>query len=473
MNDFTVWRSSLWVVCLIAAMRPAAFAAEPQPNFIIVLADNLGYGDLGCYGSQLHRTPHLDTMADEGLRFTDFYVSSGVCTPSRASLMTGCYAQRVGLHWTESDGIVLRPVSPRGLHPNEVTIAERLKELGYNTYCIGKWHLGDQPEFLPTRQGFDHYFGIPYSDDMTPRAGKPWPPLPLMRDEMVIEAPVDRDYLTKRYTEEAVKYIGEQAKADAPFFLYIPQAMPGSTRTPYASPAFQGKSQNGKYGDSIEELDWSMGEILQALKQHNMDENTLVFWLSDNGPPKRNPPQGRTDPLSGFGYNTSEGAMRVPCLARWPAGIPAGGECDLVITSMDLFPTLVELAGGTPKIKTDGKSIVDVLRGERSKPVHKYFAYYQATQLQAIRSGEWKLYLELDEFFLRTGKPGGGEVAKLFNLRDDISERRNVIDDHPDVVARLNGYAEQVRRDLGDWKQPGKGQRDAGWVEEPTARELR
>ncbi len=258
-----------------------------RPNFIVVYCDNLGYGDIEPFGSTLHRTPNLNRMAKEGRRFTHFCVTAGVCTPSRASIMTGCYAQRIGMHLNPRDGWVLRPVSPYGLHPDEITVAEVLKEQGYATAIVGKWHLGDQPEFLPTRQGFDWFFGVPYSDDMTERVweqdGSKWPPLPLMENEKVIEAPCDRNGLTKRYTERAMRWIAEHK--DEPFFLYFPQAMPGSTSTPFSSEAFKGKSKNGPWGDAIEELDWSMGVMLDQLKELGIAENTLVIWTSDNGAP--------------------------------------------------------------------------------------------------------------------------------------------------------------------------------------------
>jgi arylsulfatase A len=259
------------VVVLIAALlligpagngsgRNLNAARRDRPNFIVVFCDNLGYGDIEPFGSKLHRTPNLNRMADEGRKFTHFCVTAGVCTPSRASLMTGCYSQRVGMHFNDRDGWVLRPVSPYGLHQNEVTIAEVLKQQGYATALVGKWHLGDQPEFLPTRQGFDWFFGVPYSDDMTERVwkndGSHWPPLPLMENETVIEAPCDRNGLTKRYTVPAMEWIAEHK--DEPFFLYFPQAMPGSTKTPFSSPDFQGKSRNGPWGDVLEEAKHQM-----------------------------------------------------------------------------------------------------------------------------------------------------------------------------------------------------------------------
>lgn len=294
-------------LCLLLLFSLSAFAAKP--NVIVIFVDNFGSGDLGCYGSKLHRTPHVDRLAAEGTKFTSFYVASGVCTPSRAALMTGCYPRRVGMHVSDTGGAVLQPLAHKGLNPDEVTIAEILKSADYATMCIGKWHLGDQPAFLPTKQGFDDFFGIPYSDDMT-KDRKPdvWPDLPLMRGEKVIEAPADRDHLVKRCTEEAVRFIEQHAAS--PFFLYLPHTMPGSTGHPFSSEGFRGKSANGDYGDSVEELDWSTGQIIAALERLKIADNTLVIWTSDNGAVRRNPPQGSNAPYRGAGYDTSEGAMR-------------------------------------------------------------------------------------------------------------------------------------------------------------------
>ena len=244
-----------WTALVFAAAVATVSAAEVRPNFVVFFVDNLGNGDLGCTGSKVQRTPHIDRLAAEGTKFTSFYVASGVCTPSRAALMTGCYPLRVNMHVSGGGTAVLRPVDSKGLHPDETTIAEVLKGAGYATGIFGKWHLGDQREFLPTRQGFDEFFGIPYSDDMTKERVPGFPELPLLRDEKVIEAPVDRDYLVKRTTERVIDFI--ERHKDGPFFAYVPHTMPGSTDHPFSSPAFRGKSQNGAYGDSVEELDWS------------------------------------------------------------------------------------------------------------------------------------------------------------------------------------------------------------------------
>ena len=467
---------------VLSWLAAIATAADP-PNFIVVSCDNLGYGDVEPFGSTLHRTPHLNRMAREGRRFTHFYVSAGVCTPSRASLMTGCYAQRVGMHTNPRDGQVLRPVSPCGLHPDELTIAEVLKPRGYATAIIGKWHLGDQPQFLPTRQGFDAFFGIPYSDDMTREVGRRlgdrlegnrWPPLPLMENETVIEAPVDRDLLTQRYTERAVDFIRQHR--DQPFFLYMPQAMPGSTAAPFASPEFKGRSQNGPWGDAVEELDWSIGQILDTLVELGIDRNTLVVWTSDNGAPMardlNDPSRGTNRPLAGRGYTTSEGAFRVPTIVWQPGTVPAGTVCDELATTMDLLPTFARMANGSiPDDRTiDGRDVGPLLLGEPdAQTPHEVFYYYASDQLQAVRSGPWKLFVPLEKF---TQHPhfgrGEGSQPLLFNVVSDIGSTHNVAAEHPGVVARLSALAEQARKDLGDVGRPGSGQRPAGYVDHPV-----
>jgi len=458
---------------LVAAAEagPSAKSAGRRPNFIVLLCDNLGYGDVGCFGSGKHRTPHVDRMAREGMRLTSFYSTSGVCTPSRASLLTGCYPRRVNLHENERGGAVLFPTSRKGLHPDETTLAEVLRARGYATACIGKWHLGDQPEFLPTRQGFEEYFGIPYSDDMTARKDRPWPPLPLMRDERVIEAPADRNTLTRRYTERAVRFLGENR--DRPFFLYLPHAMPGSTTAPFASERFRGKSANGPYGDAVEELDWSAGEVLTALGRLGLDEHTLVVWTSDNGAPRRRPPQGSNAPLRGWGYTTAEGGMRVPCVVRWPGKVPAGARCDALCTMMDLLPTFARLAGAQlPDGRViDGKDIRPLLFGRAgAKSPYESFFYYHRGQLQAVRSGRWKLYLPLAAKQVTLGTETARTAAKLYDLAADIGETANLAAKHPDVVRRLTAFADRARAELGDGSRPGTGQRPAGLVDKASPR---
>ena len=449
------------------------------PNVIVMLMDNLGYGDLGCYGSRQHRTPHIDQLASEGVRFTSFYSTSGVCTPSRASLMTACYPRCVNLHVGGQDFAVLLPNDPKGLNPDEITIAQLLKGQRYATACIGKWHLGDQPPFLPTRHGFDEFFGAPYSEDMVPNETHPhWPQLPLMRNETVIEAPPDRDFITKRYTEESIRFI--RKNKDRPFFLYLPHAMPGSTDRPFSSPHFQGKSANGPYGDCVEELDWSTGEIMKVLKELNIYEKTLVIWTSDNGAVGLDPPQGSNAPLRGWGYDTSEGGQRMPCIARFPGKIPAGIVRDDVTTMMDILPTVVHLAGTQPPDDRviDGYDIMPILTNDpdAESPYDEggFFFYYMG-QLQAVRSGPWKLYLPLEKKLCKlNGSPEGAErfEAELYDVRNDISETRELGAEHPAVVQRLLGLAERARADIGDVGREGANQRPAGWVDDPKPQML-
>ncbi|HWA97803.1 MAG TPA: sulfatase [Pirellulales bacterium] len=462
-------------------MDVVASASERPPNFVIIFVDNLGNGDLGCTGSTVQKTPNIDRMAAEGTRLTSFYVASGVCTPSRAALMTGCYPRRVNMHVNGSGGAVLRPIDPKGLNPDETTIAEVLKSRGYTTGCFGKWHLGDQPIFLPTRQGFDEFFGIPYSDDMTKdKFPDTWPELPLMRGERVIEAPPDRDYLVRRTTEEVISFI--ERNRQRPFFAYVPHTMPGSTQHPFSSPAFRGKSANGDYGDSVEELDWSTGEILGTLKRLGLDEQTLVIWTSDNGAVRRNPQQGSCAPYRGFGYSTAEGAMRMPCIVRWPGKIPASRVCDELCSSMDLLPTLAAASGAAlPEHAIDGHDIGDILLGAsdaHSPWDDEGFCYYDMGQLQAVRAGAWKLYLPLTKKLARTTKGSAPAPMELYDVRNDVAEQSEVSAQHADVVERLTAMATRARQVLGDIDPsgndpsgsdlPGSGQRPAGWVEHPV-----
>jgi len=474
----------LLVLAALLPLTSTLVAADTKkPNFIIIYTDNLGYGDIEPFGSTVHRTPNLNRMAKEGRKFTHFCVTAGVCTPSRASIISGCYAQRVGMHTNPRDGWVLRPISPYGLHPDEITIAEVLKEQGYATGMVGKWHLGDQEPFMPYNQGFDWFFGVPYSDDMTERVwkqdGSHWPPLPLMENDQVIEAPCDRDGLTKRYTERAMEWIAEHK--DEPFFLYFPQAMPGSTSTPFSSEAFKGKSKNGPWGDSIEELDWSMGVMLDQLVELGIDENTFVIWTSDNGAPINRTPgdisRGSNQPLHGRGYTTSEGAFRVPTIVWQPGKVPAGTVCDELASTMDLLPTFAKLAGGSAPTDRiiDGKDIAPLLFGEEgAKTPHDVYYYYASEQLQAIRSGDWKLFLPV--------KPVGNhpffssklEVQPLlFNVVTDIGSKNNVAGEHPEIVAKLMKLADVARADLGDQGRIGAGQRKPGKFENPIPQVLK
>lgn len=442
------------------------------PNVIIVFIDDFGYGDLACYGNTQHRTPAIDQMAEEGIRLTNFYVASSVSTPSRAALLTGCYPRRVSMHINadpkplmDMGRQVLFPVSHKGLNPSEITIADLLKEQGYATACIGKWHLGDQYPFLPTRQGFDYYYGIPYSNDMN----RPYCPLPIMENEEVVMAPVGHDSLTFRYTEKAISFI--KANKKKPFFLYLAHNM---THNPLdASPNFKGKSRNGIYGDATEELDWSMAQIFATLKEQGIDENTLVIFTTDNGAATRF--GGSNLPLRGEKGTTYEGGFRVPCIMRWPAKIPAGQVRDEVVTSMDFLPTIARYcqteAPGDRII--DGHNVAGILEGEQMKSPTEVFYYYQKQQLQAIRWGKWKYHLPLEERIigphLPTTEPG---EERLYNLEEDIAETRNLLNSHPEVIAHMQTLIQKVREDMGDWEYEGRNIRPAGIIDEPFPRLL-
>jgi arylsulfatase A len=442
------------VVCGLAIAEQPAPAVKTNPirppNFVVIFTDDLGYQDVGCYGSPEIKTPNLDHMASQGVRFTDFYVASSVCSPSRASLLTGRYLSRHGIQR------VLHLKDLHGLPHTETTIAEILKDKGYTTACIGKWHLGHRSEFLPTRHGFDFYFGIPYSNDMAIdpeanlsdkillqdgatvekiRAGTE--PLgqgraPLMQGERVIEFPVDQSTLTRRYTDEAIAFIRDNR--EHPFFLYLAHTMP---HTPlFASPEFAGKSKRGLYGDVIEELDAHTGRLLATLNELGLDENTLVVFTSDNGPwLSRKQNGGSAFPLQGGKFSTYEGGFRVPCIMRWPGKIPSGAVCSEVASTIDLLPTLAGLAGAVPPPDRviDGKDIRPLMFGvENARTPHNVFQYWkqrrqggaEPAQLEAIRSGPWKLRME-------------GNQVELFNLQDDIGETKNLAEQMPGRVEQL------------------------------------
>lgn len=447
----------LFLLLSVAFAGNVAGADPATPNFIVIFCDDLGYGDLGCYGSTKNRTPNIDRMSSEGVRFTSFYSSSPVCTPSRASLMTGCYARRVGMHEAETGHWVLIPRNKRGLDPSELTIAEMLTSKGYATACIGKWHLGDQPSHLPTNHGFDFYYGIPYSNDMQ-QARRGDPPLPLVRGEQVIEAPADQSTLTQRYTREVVQFIREHQ--DQPFFVYLPHTFPHLPL--YASPDFHGKSGNGRYGDSVEEIDWSTGEILRAVKDLGLDQQTLVIFTSDNGSNGRN--GGSNAPLAGAKGSTMEGGMRVPMIARWPGQIPAGRTVDELATTMDLLPTFAGIVGAElPRQKIDGHDIRKLLRAEtNAESPYEVFYYYRRRQLQAVRWGDWKWHLPLEQTHPNWTSPeptGKARPGKLVNLADDLQETTDVSGEHPQVMARMKEFAEHAVTTLGNNAQSGSEQR--------------
>ena len=442
---------------LLTAALPSAGASGP--NIIVIFCDDLGYGDLGCFGSTKNRSPHVDQLSRDGMMFTDFYSSSPVCTPSRASLMTGCYPRRVGMHEDFTGHWVLIPRSRRGLNPKELTVAEVLKSKGYVTACVGKWHLGDQPQHLPTEHGFDYYFGIPYSNDMqSARRGDP--PLPLVKQAAVIEAPADQTTLTRRYTEQAISFI-ENNQA-TPFFVYLPHTFPHLPL--FASPDFHGKSANGRYGDAIEEIDWSTGQILDCLDRLKLTENTLVIFTSDNGSNGRN--GGSNQPLSGAKGSTMEGGMRVPMIARWPGRITAGSTCRELATTMDLLPTFCSLTGAPlPPKKLDGFDISGMLFGQVGvQSQYEALYYYRRRQLQAIRFGDWKYHLPLKAThpnWTTANQTGPGRPGKLVNLTSDLQEKTDVTAANPDVIQRIGELIQNAERTLGNDDKPGSEQRDA------------
>ncbi len=395
------------------------------PNIIVVFADDLGYGDLGCYDAEKIKTPHLDRMAEEGIRFTDFYCCAAVCSPSRAGLLTGRYHIRMGINH------VFFPQSEKGLDPSEICVARLLKDRGYATACIGKWHLGHLPEFLPTRHGFDYYYGIPYSNDMhVERRGDT--PVPLMRGEEIIEQPVDQRTVTRRYTEEAVRFMREHK--DQPFFIYLPHTMPHVPL--FVSEEFEGRSEAGLYGDVIEEMDWGMGQLLDTIQELGLDEDTLVIFTSDNGPwLTYGDHGGSAGPLREGKGTTFEGGMRVPCVMRWPGHIEAGRVERSMACTLDFMPTFMQLAGGAPPTDRviDGVDISGVLMGT-GRRVHEEFHYFHRGKHEAYRSGKWKIK-----------RPFKGRVygemmehpALLFDLDADPGEQNNLAGKHPEIVEAM------------------------------------
>lgn len=449
---------------LLLTLAPATAQAGPKkkPNIILIFTDDLGYADVGCYGAKGFRTPHIDRLAKQGIRFDSFYTGCPVCSGSRAALLTGRHYQRVGVP------AVMFPGNKNGLSPREITIASLLQRLGYRTTLIGKWHLGHLSAFLPTAHGFDSFYGIPYSNDMAidpvnakfakgcvfregkteemVRAEKPVNgKAPLMRDKEVIEYPVDQTTLTKRYTEEAVRFIGENK--DKPFFLYMPHTFPHVPL--FVSEKFKGRTKT-LFGDVMEELDWSVGEVLQAVKDNGIDDNTLVIFTSDNGAH-----QGSALPLRGRKATMYEGGVRVPCIMRWPGVIPAGARTDEVAATVDILPTLAKLAGGaSPKDRPlDGKDIAPLMFGEAgAKSPHEY--YFLAHGGGAVRGGQWKFY-PWPEGKDKKGKkdkkadgPLKGPRVQLYDLSKDIGETTNLAEKHPEVAARMEKAYQAFLADL-------------------------
>ena len=428
--------------------------ARRQPNIILINCDDLGYGDLGCYGSAVNATPVLDRLAAEGIRFTDFYMAAPVCSPSRGAMMTGCYPPRIGFGSFEGRW-VLFPGQPVGLNPSEITIARLLQQSGYATQIVGKWHCGDQPEFLPTRHGFDGYYGLPYSNDMGRQVGnRDYPPLPLLQDNRVIQEQPDQTSLTERYVEVGTRFIRDNAHR--PFFLYFAHMY--VHRPLYVPNRFLNESRNGNYGAAVAAIDWATEVLLHQLRSLGLEEDTLVMFTSDNGS-RCGGEGGSNGCLRGTKGSTYEGGLRVPCIMRWPGMIPAGATCGQLVSALDVYPTLAELAGAavpTDRI-IDGKSLVTLLRSGGTAPSPREdFFYYMRNTLEAVRSGPWKLHvLKKDQV-----------VRELYNLVDDPGETRNVYELHADIVARLSAKLDACRQDIGDTgtNTIGRNIRPAGCV---------
>ncbi|MDE3742678.1 sulfatase [Maribacter polysaccharolyticus] len=453
-----VW---LFFVFGFSACHSQAVSGPGKPNLIIIFTDDQGYGDLSCFGGTHVKTPRIDQMASEGMRLTSFYVAAPICTPSRAALMTGSYPSRIGMAER-----VLLAADKKGLNPEEITIAEVLQAVGYKTGMFGKWHLGDQPEFLPTRQGFDEFFGIPYSHDIQPLHPNnkkfDFPPLPLMENAEVVALNPNIGVLTEQITERSIRFI--EKNRGAPFFLYIPHPMPHRPIAVSASfekeiPDSLRVFPNGEkgyfnyrvrdqwYPYAISEIDWSVGQILDALKKNGIDDKTIVIFTSDNGPMV-----GSAHPLRGKKGSTYEGGMRMPTVVRWPGKIPAGQVNDELMTAMDLFPTFAKLAGAAlPADRIlDGKDIMSVLSGNSKSP-HQAFFYHKGNTMAAVRSGTWKLHVE------------GDKPVALYDLENDISESINVLEGNRPIADQLLGCITDFEEDIK------KNNRPAGYLEIPKA----
>jgi arylsulfatase A len=443
------FRFALAALALCAAHAPAA---DPKPNIVVVFIDDLGYADIGPFGATKQKTPNLDRMAAEGMKLTSFYAAP-VCSVSRAQVLTGCYGARVSVPG------VFFPAGPNGLNPKEVTVAEHLKELGYATACVGKWHLGDQPDFLPTKQGFDRYLGIPYSNDMQ-RVAKDTKQrvVPLLRDDKVSELLTDEQQSTivEKYTTEAVSFI--RANKDTPFFLYLPHT---AVHTPiHAGEKFRGKSANGRFGDWVEEVDWSAGQVLDTIRELKLSERTLVVFTSDNGPwLVRGADGGSAKPLRNGKGSTWEGGVRVPTIAWWPGKIAPKSESGAVAGTIDFLPTFVSVAGGKVPAEPviDGRDLSPVLFGKAKDHTREAHYYFSGYNLQAVRQGPWKLAV--------AAQPGDDGTLRLYNLDTDIGETTNVAEKNPAVVEKLKALASKMSAEIGGAKPTAR--RPAGVVANP------
>lgn len=438
---------------------PADTGTKRNPNIILVVADDLGYDDLGCYwkdkgkkGFEKINTPHIDKLAYGGVRFSDFHVTSSVCSPSRASILTGCYPQRVGI--TK----VLYPHSKIGLNTSEITIADILKSKNYTTACIGKWHLGVLPEFSPLKCGFDYFYGMPYSNDMKPSI--------LMKNNTVIEKPVRQKELTKKYTDEAIAFI--EAHHSEPFFIYLSHTLPHIPLK--LEKDFKGISDRKKYGDAIITIDHYMGELYKTLEKHVIQNNTLIIFTSDNGPwLLMRKSGGKAYPLRGGKRTIFEGGFRVPCIMHWPTAIKKNQVKNAFISSMDFLPTIAHIVDASlPANKIDGKDIFDIITSEADTSPYDYFLYYTGKRLDAVRSGKWKLVFKRKASWNAPYNFIKNKMQKknrdtiippaLYNLETDIREKKNLIKQHPDIVGKLKKIAENARKDLGDKRYGIRGE---------------
>ena len=452
------------LVGVLLALATAPLYGASKPNIILIYADDLGYGDLGCYGSKLNATPHIDRLATQGMRFTDYYSASAVCSPSRGALLSGCYPARIGFDvFNKGRSWVLFPGYAEGFHPDEVLMPEFLKARGYATAHVGKWHCGDQLEHLPTRHGFDSYYGLPYSNDMAIMPRRPnSPPLPLLRNEEVIQPQPRQAPLIERYTEESVRFI--RKNRNTPFFLYLAHM---HVHLPhYVMSHFEARSKNGRYGAAVAAIDWSTGVLMAELDRLGLKENTILIFTSDNGSREQGE-GGDNGPLRGHKGQVWEGGMRVPCIVRWPGKIEPGSTSRELVTAMDFYPTLAGIAGHdrTGDMIRDGHDVSPIWFGETlAKSPYDAFFYYLVDELQAVRVGNWKLRLGL-----KRGRHADPEKIELYNLADDLGETTNVAKQHPDIVKKLSAEMQRMREDFGDGllKIKGRNERPAAISENP------
>ena len=447
-----------------------------KPNIILINCDDLGYGDLGCYGSKVNETPNIDKLAEEGIKFTSFYMASPVCSPSRGGMLTGCYPPRIGFGSFDEDKTVLFPGSPTGLNQDEITIADQLKKSGYTTKIVGKWHCGDQKEFLPTNYGFDSYYGLPYSNDMgrmiipddmsggtyvldenTKKIREKFPPLPLIRDGEVIQEQPDQCGITERYVEESIKFI--RKNNDNPFFLYLAHMY---VHLPlYAPERFLRESKNGRYGAVVAGIDWATSVIVDELENLGIEENTLIIFTSDNGSNTRN--NGSNAPLRDRKGTTWEGGQRVPCIMKWPKKIRSNSISDQLVSSIDFLSTISSIVG----VKVSNERKIDsldfseiIFSPDSSESPRDYFFYYKQNNLEAVRNKKWKLHIQKN----------GKKIRELYDLDNDISEENNLYDEYPEIVKNLMEQIYLCIDDIGDDLSniKGKNVRPPGKVENPV-----